>query len=121
MALEVLADRLGIKKDSTLKKRIMGMMRSGEISSGAAINAILEATQRTCDKGENGKLNPSEPSRGRRARAWEGLISNIRNGLSDVLTMKLPEGHPMLVQGHPQGTQQPSLMSKRSGDSGFRT
>ena len=32
MALEVLADRLGIKKDSTLKKRIMGMMRSGQIS-----------------------------------------------------------------------------------------
>lgn len=97
MALEVLADRLGIKKDSTLKKRIMGMMRSGEISSGAAINAILEATQRTYDKGENGTLNPLGTfTRSQGEGTWEGLISNIRNGLSDVLTMKLPDGHPML-------------------------
>jgi len=97
MALEVLADRLGIKKDSTLKKRVMGMMRSGEISSGAAINAILEATQRTYDKGENGILNPLGTfTRLQGEGTWEGLISNIRNGLSDVLTMKLPENHPML-------------------------
>lgn len=97
MALEVLADRLGLKKDETLKKRVMGMMRSGQISSGAAINAILEATQRTYDKGENGTLNPlGSFTRAQGEGTWEGLISNIRNGLSDVLTMKLPAGHPML-------------------------
>jgi len=97
MALEVLADRLGLKKDETLKKRVMGMMRSGQISSGAAINAILEATQRTYDKGENGTLNPlGSFTRAQGEGTWEGLISNIRNGLQDVMTMKLPENHPML-------------------------
>lgn len=97
MALEVLADRLGLKKDETLKKRVMGMMRSGQISSGAAINAILEATQRTYDKGENGTLNPlGSFTRSQGEGTWEGLISNIRNGLQDVMTMKLPENHPML-------------------------
>ena len=96
-ALEALADRLGIKKDGKLKRRIMKMMLGGEISSGMAINAILDATQQRYDKGEDGKLNPlGSFTRSQGEGTWEGLISNIRNGLQDVMTMKLPENHPML-------------------------
>ena len=96
-ALEALADRLGIKKDGKLKRRIMKMMLGGEISSGMAINAILDATQQRYDKGEGGKLNPlGSFTRSQGEGTWEGLISNIRNGLQDVMTMKLPENHPML-------------------------
>lgn len=96
-ALEALADRLGIKKDGKLKRRIMKMMLGGEISSGMAINAILDATQQRYDKGEGGKLNPlGSFTRSQGEGTWEGLISNIRNGLQDVMTMKLPPGHPML-------------------------
>ena len=62
----------------------MGMMRSGEISSGAAINAILEATQRTLTtRAKTGSSTPRTFTRSQRGH-WEGLISNIRNGLQDV-------------------------------------
>lgn len=91
LAEQVLADRLGLKSnniDADLRK----MFREKKISGGAAINAILQSTSERYDQG--GMLGGFSRAQGE--GTWEGLISNIRNGLSDVLTMKLPENHPML-------------------------
>lgn len=91
LAEQVLADRLGLKSnniDADLRK----MFREKKISGGAAINAILQSTSERYDQG--GMLGGFSRAQGE--GTWEGLISNIRNGLQDVLTMKLPDGHPML-------------------------
>jgi len=91
LAEEVLAQRLGLKSnniDADLRK----MFREKKISGGGAINAILEATSQRYDQG--GQLGGFARQQGE--GTWEGLISNIRNGLQDVMTMKLPDGHPML-------------------------
>lgn len=91
LAEEVLAQRLGLKStniDADLRK----MFREKKISGGGAINAILEATSQRYDQG--GQLGGFARQQGE--GTWEGLISNIRNGLQDVMTMKLPENHPML-------------------------
>ena len=95
--MDALAERMGLAKDRTLRKRLMQKFGAGEIDSGTAINAVLDAVQRTYDKREGGGLDPLGTfTRKQGEGTWEGLISNIRNSLNDVLTMKLPDNHPML-------------------------
>jgi len=91
LAEQVLAQRMGIK-DKNIDAALRKAFREKKISGAEGINALLEATSQRYDQG--GKLGTFARAQGE--GTWEGLISNIRNGLQDVLTMKLPEGHPML-------------------------
>lgn len=88
---EVLAKQLGLK-GANIDAELRKMFREKKISGTGAINAVLTATSQRYDQG--GDLGGFARKQGE--GTWEGLISNIRNGLSDVLTMKLPANHPMM-------------------------
>lgn len=89
---EVLAKQLGLKPGANIDAELRKMFRDKKISGTGAINAVLTATSQRYDQG--GDLGGFARKQGE--GTWEGLISNIRNGLSDVLTMKLPANHPMM-------------------------
>jgi hypothetical protein len=89
---EVLAKQLGLKPGANIDAELRKMFREKKISGTGAINAVLTATSQRYDQG--GDLGGFARKQGE--GTWEGLISNIRNGLSDVLTMKLPANHPMM-------------------------
>lgn len=91
LAEQVLAGRLGIK-DQNIDGAIRKMFRDKKITGTEAIEALLDSVSQRYDQG--GMLGSFARKQGE--GTWEGLISNIRNGLSDVMTMKLPADHPML-------------------------
>lgn len=91
LAEEMLAKRMGIK-DTNVDAALRKAFREKKITGTQAIEALLDATSNRYDQG--GMLGTFARKQGE--GTWEGLISNIRNGLSDVLTMKLPADHPML-------------------------
>lgn len=96
-AMDALLARTNISTKGTTKRMaIMKAMRTGQISKTDAMNALLDAVQSTYDKGEGGALMPlGTMAKNQGSGTWEGLLSNIRNGLQDVLAMRLPADHPM--------------------------
>lgn len=90
-AEKALAKRLGITSpdiDSAIRKAFL----SRKVTGTDAIEALLDATSTRFNQG--GKLGTFARTQGE--GTWDGLLSNIRNGVNDVLTMELPDGHPML-------------------------
>lgn len=92
LAEEVLAKQIGLKPGANIDAELRKAFRDKKISGTGAINAVLTATSQRYDQG--GDLGGFARKQGE--GTWEGLISNIRNGLSDVLTMKFPANHPMM-------------------------
>lgn len=92
LAEETLAKRLGISQEGDLDSRLREMFRNKKISGQAAIEGVLFATSERYDQG--GQLGGYARKQGE--GTWEGLLSNIKNGLNDVLTMKLDPSHPMM-------------------------
>jgi len=92
LAEEVLAKQLGIGDSKNIDADLRKMFREKKVSGTGAINAVLTATSQRYDQG--GELGGFARKQGE--GTWEGLLSNIRNGLSDVLTMRLPPNHPMM-------------------------
>lgn len=92
LAEEVLAKQLGIGDSKNIDADLRKMFREKKVSGTGAINAVLTATSQRYDQG--GELGGFARKQGE--GTWEGLLSNIRNGLSDVLTMKLPPNHPLM-------------------------
>ncbi len=97
-AMDALLARTNISTKGTTKRMaIMKAMRTGQISKTDAMNALVDAVQSTYDKGEGGALMPlGTMAKNQGSGTWEGLLSNIRNGLQDVLAMRLPADHPMM-------------------------
>lgn len=97
-AIEALLKRTNINtKGTTNRRAVMKAMLAGQISKTDAMNALLDAVQSTYDKGEGGALMPlGTMAKNQGSGTWEGLLSNIRNGLQDVLAMRLPVDHPMM-------------------------
>ncbi len=92
LAEEVLAKQLGLGNSKNIDADLRKAFREKRVSGTGAINAVLTATSQRYDQG--GELGGFARKQGE--GTWEGLLSNIRNGLSDVLTMRLPPNHPML-------------------------
>ena len=86
-----LGSRLGLKQTLT-RKGWMKKFRDGEISGSMALEAVIGATNKLYNKGTG---EAGEYARGQGDKTWSGVLSNIKNGLSDVLNMKLPEDHAM--------------------------
>ena len=90
LAEEVLAKQLGIS-GGNIDAKLRQMFRDKKISGSQALAGLEGAVSQRYDQG--GTLGTYAKNVG--MGTWEGLISNIRNGLSDVLTMKLAPDHPM--------------------------
>jgi hypothetical protein len=84
-----LGSRLGLKQTLT-RKGWMQKFRSGEISGSMALESVIGATNKLYNKGTG---EAGEYARGQGDKSWSGVLSNIKNGLGDVLNMQLPEGH----------------------------
>jgi len=84
-----LGSRLGLKQTLT-RKGWMQKFRSGEISGSVALESVIGATNKLYNKGTG---EAGEYARGQGDKSWSGVLSNIKNGLGDVLNMQLPEGH----------------------------
>lgn len=84
-----LGSRLGLKQTLT-RKGWMQKFRSGEISGSMALEAVIGATNKLYNKGTG---EAGEYARGQGDKTWSGTLSNIANGLGDVLNMRLPEDH----------------------------
>ena len=84
-----LGSRLGLKQTLT-RKGWMQKFRSGEISGSMALESVIGATNKLYNKGTG---EAGEYARGQGDKTWSGTLSNIANGLGDVLNMKLPEDH----------------------------
>jgi hypothetical protein len=86
-----LSKRLGINQTLS-RKDWMKKFRSGEVSGSTALESVIGAT----NKLYNSKTGqPGEYAKGQGDKTWSGVISNIKNGLGDVLNMKLPADHAM--------------------------
>jgi hypothetical protein len=84
-----LGSRLGLKQTLS-RKGWMQKFRSGEISGSMALESVIGATNKLYNKGTG---EAGEYARGQGDKSWAGVLSNIRNGLGDVLNMRLPEDH----------------------------
>lgn len=84
-----LGSRLGLKQTLT-RKGWMKKFRDGDISGSMALESVIGATNKLYNKGTG---EAGEYARGQGDKSWSGVLSNIKNGLSDVLNMQLPEGH----------------------------
>ncbi len=82
-----LGSRLGLKQTLT-RKGWMQKFRSGEISGSMALESVIGATNKLYNKGTG---EAGEYARAQGDKSWSGVLSNIKNGLGDVLNMKLPE------------------------------
>jgi hypothetical protein len=86
-----LSERLGYRQTLT-RKEWQKKFRSGDISGQVAIEAVIAATNKLYNK-HTGK--PGEYAKGQGDTSWSGVLSNIKNGLGDVLNMRLGEDHPL--------------------------
>ena len=86
-----LGSRLGLKKTLT-RKGWMKKFRDGDISGSLALESVIGATNKLYNKGTG---EAGEYARAQGDKSWSGVLSNIKNGLADVLNMKLPEDHAM--------------------------
>lgn len=86
-----LTERMNLKQTMT-RKGWMQLFRDGKVSSKMAMESIIGATTALYDK-KTGK--PGEYAQAQGDKTWTGLLSNIANGLGDVLNMKLPANHAM--------------------------
>jgi len=84
-----LGSRLGLKQTLS-RKGWMQKFRSGEISGSMALESVIGATNKLYNKGTG---EAGEYARAQGDKSWAGVLSNIRNGLGDVLNMRLPEDH----------------------------
>lgn len=84
-----LGSRLGLKQTLS-RKGWMQKFRSGEISGSMALESVIGATNKLYNKGTG---EAGEYARGQGDKTWSGTLSNIANGLGDVLNMRLPEDH----------------------------
>ena len=82
-----LGSRLGLKKTLT-RKGWMQKFRDGDISGSLALESVIGATNKLYNKGTG---EAGEYARAQGDKSWSGVLSNIKNGLGDVLNMKLPE------------------------------
>lgn len=90
LALPELGKQLGMAKAPT-RLEAMKMFRQGKISSNTALSVLVNSTNQLLNPG--GKAGDFAKSLG--DKTWSGIISNIKNGLGDVLNMKLPDDHPI--------------------------
>ena len=86
-----LGSRLGLKHTLT-RKGWMQKFRDGDISGSMALESVIGATNKLYNKGTG---EAGEYARAQGDKSWSGVLSNIKNGLADVLNMKLPEDHAM--------------------------
>ena len=86
-----LGSRLGLKHTLT-RKGWMKKFRDGDISGSMALESVIGATNKLYNKGTG---EAGEYARAQGDKSWSGVLSNIKNGLADVLNMKLPEDHAM--------------------------
>lgn len=91
LAEEVLAKQLGVK-GGNIDAQLRKMFREKKISGSQALAGVEGAVSQRYDQG--GALGSFAEQVG--SGTWEGLISNIKNGLGDVLAMKMPADHPMM-------------------------
>lgn len=84
-----LAERTG-QRQTLSRKQWMDKFRKGEISGHVALESVIGATNKLYNRTTG---QPGEYAKGQGDKTWSGVISNIRNGLNDVLNMKLPENH----------------------------
>lgn len=89
--LDQLGQRLGLRQTLT-RKGWMDLFRSGKVSSKVAMESVIGATNALYNK-KTGQAG--EYAKGQGGDTWSGLLSNIQNGLGDVLNMKLPQDHAM--------------------------
>lgn len=90
-ALPELAKQMGLQKVPT-RGEAMKLFRTGKVSRDVAINTLLEST--------NTLLNTATHKAGEFAKAvggstWSGVISNIKNAMADLLSMKMSDEHPI--------------------------
>ncbi len=78
-------------KDRT-RKEWMKEFASGAISGTTALEAVIDATNKLYNKTTG---IPGEYAKALGDKSWAGTISNIKNGLGDILNMRLPDDHPM--------------------------
>ncbi len=88
-AEEALADKLGITDKKNLDEKLRHMFRGRQVKGSVALDAITGATTSLYDK--NGKAGDYAKAQG--DKSWSGILSNIKNGMGDILNMKLPENH----------------------------
>lgn len=91
LAEEVLAKQLGVS-GGNIDAKLREMFRKKKISGSQALAGVEGAVSQRYDQG--GALGSFAEQVG--SGTWEGLISNIKNGLGDVLAMKMPADHPMM-------------------------
>lgn len=87
---EALKARTG-GKDRT-RKEWMKEFASGAISGTTALEAVIDATNKLYNKTTG---IPGEYAKALGDKSWAGTISNIKNGLGDILNMQLEESHPI--------------------------
>ena len=87
--LDQLGQRLGLRQTLT-RKGWMDLFRSGKVSSKVAMESVIGATNALYNK-KTGQAG--EYAKGQGGDTWSGLLSNIHNGIGDVLNMRLPKDH----------------------------
>lgn len=89
LAEQKLAELLGIKKTKNLDDTLRQRFKDGKIGGEVALQALIAGTNaRYNGGGEAGKFAKEQGD-----KTWSGVLSNIANGLGDILNMKLPEDH----------------------------
>lgn len=86
-----LSKRLGINQTLS-RKDWMKKFRDGGVSGSVALESVIGATNSLYNK-KTGQAG--EYAKGQGDTTWSGVISNIKNGLGDVLNMKLPADHSL--------------------------
>lgn len=89
--LPVLSAKLG-KKETMSRIDVQKAMRKGEIGTDVAIQSIIDATNKLLNT-QTGKAGEFAKRTG--GTTWSGVISNIKNAMTDVLNMKLADDHPI--------------------------
>lgn len=87
-----LGKQLGIDPSTMTRKKWMELFKDGKITGDMALESVIGASNALYNK-RTGK--PGEYARSQGDTSWAGTLSNIKNGLGDVLNMQLSENHPM--------------------------